>query len=296
VKKLVFGQIGDGDGWPILAQFGFCKGGAFDFRYRTASLFGLATGLALPFSDPLRIVAGAARRPALFPQLFPIPELGGHLVRQLESELMREHAHLPAMVRFVRQHVAQHFHANRPRPSPAVSKKRLDAAPTTAERFREHLRAASGALRQSRTRLPRRAVRAIELSRNLQVRSRKPDPLGADVVHVREDRRNRAGLAGRLGAPGGRVEAFDKHLIRPLIGGKDLDCGPPQWSVKLRTQSCAPFSLKSRVNLLVTHGHGSLPPEPIIRPGRATGLVPFVTFSTIRSAPVRNPFNPQPLI
>ena len=121
---------------------------------------------------------------------------------------MREHTHLSAMVGFVGKHVAQHFHANRPRPSPAVSQKLLDTAfvLTTAERFSEHLRAASGALGQSRTGLLRRAVRAVELWWNLQVRSCKPDPLGADIVHMREDRRNGAGLAGRFGSPGGRVK------------------------------------------------------------------------------------------
>src|SRR5438477_7864669 len=99
----------------------------------------------LETTDSLRIVAGAARRPALFPQLFPIPDPGRHLRRQRESELMREHTHLPAMVGFVRKHVAQHFRANRPRPSPAVSQKLLDAAfvlttvLTIAERFSEHL-------------------------------------------------------------------------------------------------------------------------------------------------------------
>jgi hypothetical protein len=82
---------------------------------------------------------------------FPIPEPGRHLNRQRESELMREHTHLPAVVGFMRKHVAQHFRANRPRRSPAVSAKLLDAASSTAERFREHLRAASGALGQSRT-------------------------------------------------------------------------------------------------------------------------------------------------
>jgi hypothetical protein len=41
-------------------------------------------------------------------------------------------------------------------------------------------------------------VRAVELWWNLQVRSGKPDPLAADIVHVGEDRRNGAGLAGRL--------------------------------------------------------------------------------------------------
>src|SRR5271168_4994490 len=116
----------------------------------------------------------------LFPQLLPIPDPGHHFVRQSESELMREHTHLPAMVRFVRNHVAQHFHANRPRCSPAVSAKCRDA-PATAERFSEHLPAASAALRQSRTSLLRRAARAVEPSRNLHVRSRKPHPLAANI-------------------------------------------------------------------------------------------------------------------
>src|SRR5438034_2837753 len=187
----------------------------------------------LETTDSLRIVAGAARRPALFPQLFPIPDPGRHLVRQRESELMREHTHLPAMVGFVQKLVAQHFRANRPRPSPAVSAKLLDAAPTTAERFNEHLRAASGALGQSRTDLLRRTVRAVEPSWNLQVRSCKPDPLGADIVHVREDRRNGAGLARRFGSPGGRVKMFDKNLVHAIIGGKDLDCGSAELSVNL---------------------------------------------------------------
>jgi hypothetical protein len=119
----------------------------------------------------------------------------------------------PAWASRASKHVAQHFQANRPRRSPAVSAKLLDAAPTLAERFREHLRAESGALGQSRAGLLRRAVRAAELSRNLQVRSCKPDPLGADIVHVREDGRNGAGFAGRFGSPGGRIQLFDKPCI-----------------------------------------------------------------------------------
>jgi hypothetical protein len=155
---------------------------------------------------------------------------------------MREHTHLAAMVGFVRKHVAQHFHANRPRLSPAVSKKLLDAAPTSAERFREHLGAASGALGQSCAGLLRRTVRAVELWWNLQVRSGKPDPLGADIVHVREDRRNGAGLAGRFGSPGGRVKMFDKDLVYAIIGGKNLSCDSAELSV----------------NLALARGHGSL--------------------------------------
>src|SRR5437870_6023789 len=143
---------------------------------------------------------------------------------------MREHTYLPAMVGFVRKHVAQHFHANRPRPTPAVSAKLLDPTPTAA---------ASGALGQSRTGLLRRAVRAVELCCNLQMRSCKPDPLAADIVHVRKDRRNGADtafagvFAGRLGCrffcPGGRGKMFDKNLVDAVVGekdlgGRDLDC------------------------------------------------------------------------
>jgi len=146
---------------------------------------------------------------------------------------MREHTHLPAMVGFVSKHVAQHFHANRPRPTPAVSAKLLDAA-STAERFSEHLRAASGAFGQSGTDLLWRAVRAVELPWTLQVRSCKPDPLAADIVHVGKDRGNAARVAGRFGSPDSRVEMFDNNLVDAIIGGKDLHCGSADSSMNLR--------------------------------------------------------------
>lgn len=211
------------------------------------------TGRTEPLSDSLGIAAWATRLPALFPQFFPIPDPIHDLVRQRESELMRQHTHLSAMVGFVRKHVAQHLRANRPWPSPAVSEKFLDTAPTPAECFSEHLPAASSALGQSRTGLPRRAVRTGKLSWNLKVRSGKPHPLRADVVHVRENRRDGAGLAGRFGSPGGRVKMFDKHLVHALISSKYLDSGSAQlsvnqWRVNLLSQ-----------NLLLTLGHGSLP-------------------------------------
>ena len=155
---------------------------------------------------------------------------------------MREHAHLPAMVGFVRNHVAQHFQTNRPRRSPAISAKLLDTAPTTTERFGEHLHAASGTFRQSRTSLLRRTVGPAELSWNVQVRCCKPDPLGADIVHVRKDRRYGADVAGRLGSPGGRAKMLDKNLVHSIISCKDLDCGSAELSV----------------DLVLTHSQGSL--------------------------------------
>jgi hypothetical protein len=52
-------------------------------------------------------------------------------------------------------------------------------------------------------------------------------------VHVREDRRDAAGLAGRFRSPGGRVKMFDKNLIHPLVGGKDPHRGSPEFSLNL---------------------------------------------------------------
>src|ERR1700691_6430317 len=126
---------------------------------------------------------------------------------------------------------------------PAVSAKLLDATPA-AERFSEHLRAAGGALGQSHTGLPWRAARTVELWWRFQVRSCKPDPLGAGIVHVREDGRNGAGLAGRFGSPGGRVQVFDKNLVHAIIGGKNLDRGSAELSA----------------SLVLARGHGSLLP------------------------------------
>ena len=158
---------------------------------------------------------------------------------------MREHADLAAMMGFVRKHVAEHFDADRPGLRPAVSMKLFDASAITAECLGEHLRAASGAVGQSPTGLLWSTVRAVKLGWHLQMRSSKPDPLGADVVHVREDRGNGASLAGRLGVPRARVEIFDEHLVHALIGGKDLDCG----------------SAELRVSLYLTSGHGLLLPD-----------------------------------
>jgi hypothetical protein len=178
-------------------------------------------------------VAGGAREAAVFPELFPIPDAVQHFFGQRESELMREQAYLAAMVGFVRKHVADHFQADRPGPSPGVPVKVFDAAATAAKRFREHFRAASGAFGQSRACLARGAARAVELAGNFQVRSGQPNPFGADIVDVGEDRGDGAGLAGWLGFPGGRIEMLDQHLVHAVVGGEDTDRGPGEWNVEL---------------------------------------------------------------
>ncbi len=138
---------------------------------------------------------------------------------------MREHTHLPAMMSFVRKHVAQHFQPHRPWWSPAISAEHSDPASAFAERFIEHLRAAGGALGQPSAGFLRSATRAVKLCWNLQMRSSKPDPLTANIVHVREDRRNSTDRSRRFCTPGSRVEMFDKNLVQAIVSGKDLACG-----------------------------------------------------------------------
>lgn len=74
---------------------------------------------------------------------------------------MREHAYLPAMVSFVRKHVAEHFQTNRHGPMPTVAQKFFDATATINGRFVQHFHAASGALCQGGTGLLRGTVRAV---------------------------------------------------------------------------------------------------------------------------------------
>lgn len=74
------------------------------------------------------------------------------------------------------------------------------------------------------------------------MRSRKPDPLAADVMHVREDRCNGASLirrfGRRLGSPRRRIKMFDQHLVHAIVGRKHLN-----W-----------YPAKLRANLVLTHG------------------------------------------
>ena len=140
---------------------------------------------------------------------------------------MRQHAHLPTMMGLVREHIAQHLYANRPRSDPAIPAKLLDAT-IFAERFGEHFRATHRTLAQCCARLLRGAMRAMELEWNLQMRGGKPDPLAANILHVGKDRGDGAGAGfARLyacrwfGFPNGRVEIFDEHLVDAIAQQED---------------------------------------------------------------------------
>lgn len=131
------------------------------------------------------------------------------------------------MMGLVREHVAQHLYANRPRSGPAIPAKLLDAA-ISAERFGEHFRATHCTLAQCCARLLRGAMRAMELEWNLQMWGGKPDPLAANIVHVSKDGRDSAGAgfarsyAGRrFRFPNGRFEIFDEHLVDAIAQQED---------------------------------------------------------------------------
>lgn len=99
---------------------------------------------------------------------FPSPDSVSSFSRQRESQLVREHADLPPMVSFVRDHVGEHGCVWGPWPRPAVAMKLFDLT-LGSKSFSQHLRAESGALRQGFPRLLLSAACAIELRRPLQM-------------------------------------------------------------------------------------------------------------------------------
>lgn len=133
---------------------------------------------------------------------------------------MREQADLAAMVGLVSQHVAEHLDAGGPGCAPAIAAEFGDAA-FVAEGFGQQLDAKSGTVLQCGARLLRSAAIPAELSRDSEMRCVEPDPLGAHVMHVGEDGRDGADLAGGFSVPGGRIEVLDEHLVHAVVGGKE---------------------------------------------------------------------------
>jgi len=133
---------------------------------------------------------------------------------------MRQHDHLPAMVRLVSNHVAQHLRPHRPRPRQPVPQK-LCHPPAAAQRLHQHLRAPSPTLRQSRPRLVRGAPRPVQQRRNLEMRRSQPHPLAAHVMHMSKYRCNRSHPTRRFSLPRSRIKRFNQQLVHPLIRCKN---------------------------------------------------------------------------
>lgn len=140
---------------------------------------------------------------------------------------MGKHADLPAMVRFVRKHVAEHLGANGPGLRPAIAQKPCNPA-GAIERFPKQLRATTRAFCQGRPSLLRRAAWVTELRRDFDMRRVQPDPFRSDVVHVGEDCADTAdptaGWSTGLSIPDCRIKMFDQKLVDTIVGGEYTDC------------------------------------------------------------------------
>ncbi len=75
---------------------------------------------------------------------------------------MRQHTHLAAMMRVVRNHVGQHGCACGPRSRPTVAAKSFDPARRPRQSVRKHFGATRGAFNQSGPGLLLRAASAVE--------------------------------------------------------------------------------------------------------------------------------------
>jgi len=145
---------------------------------------------------------------------------------------MRQHTNLPAMVRLVSNHVAQHLRPHRPRPRQPVPQK-LRHPPAAAQRLRQHLHAPSATLRQPGPRLIRSTPRPVQQRRNREMRRSQPHPLAAHVMHMSKNRRNRPHPARRLRLPHCRIKRLDQELIHPLIGSKNPHRRRPNLPINL---------------------------------------------------------------
>ena len=99
---------------------------------------------------------------ALLGEVLPDPYSVGGPSGQREPELMREHAHLSAVMGVMRDHVGEHGDARRPWPGPAIAHKTLDAALGSGQSFCQHLGTALGTLGQRRSRLLLGAPAAVK--------------------------------------------------------------------------------------------------------------------------------------
>ena len=113
----------------------------------------------------LRAASSRVREAALLPQSFPNPHPVRGLDGQRETELMRQHTGLPAMMGVVRNHECQHGRACGPWSGPSIPVKTFHATAGPRESLHKHLTASVGALGESSPSLLLRARRAIKRGR-----------------------------------------------------------------------------------------------------------------------------------
>ncbi len=109
---------------------------------------------------------------------------------------MSEHDRLSAVMRLVRERVAEHRRTRRPVRCPTAARKSSHTTGSAAEQdVVQHVEASCCALPVRRASLLDGATRRVERRRTLQVRSRILDPRQAVVMEMSENCRQRASFA-----------------------------------------------------------------------------------------------------
>src|SRR5215470_13212689 len=90
--------------------------GGFNMSFRRPILRGYGSPEILNLRRFCSLVRTAES--ALLPEFLPNPHSGAYFDGQRESQLMRQHAHLAAMMRFVRDHEGEHGDSSEPRSGP----------------------------------------------------------------------------------------------------------------------------------------------------------------------------------
>jgi len=159
----------------------------------------------------------------VLPQFIPEPDTVSGFVRQAIAKLVREHQDLPAMMRFVGEHVRKHCRAGGPGPRPTAAREFRDAPLRIAgQSIRQHSQALRCTLLVRRGGLLQRAAVRIERRGTLQMRRRVFDPREAVVVQMRKDRADRAAIpsfAGRLRPPRAPIEMREHKLVHRVVHG-----------------------------------------------------------------------------
>ena len=177
-------------------------------------------GVAQHYSSAFFILDFAALsmrtgEPALLPEFLPHPDFVAGL--DWITQLMSEHANLPAVMDVVHDHVSEHGSSARPTTRPPVAVE-VRNPPFSGQSVGEHLGATLGALCEGNFRLARSAAGAVKFGGKLDVRCRKPEPFAARMVHMRKDRRNGAHVSARwFGAPSAWIETIENDLVHAVV-------------------------------------------------------------------------------
>jgi hypothetical protein len=133
-----------------------------------------------------------------------------------ETQLMGQHAYLSAMVGVVHNHVNEHRSAWWPVPTPTVALEVVDRSPWR-ERCPQHFRTIPSTAGERNLHLPARTTPWIELCGQLDLGSRKPQPLSAGMMHMSKYRRDGTAVAAsRLCRPCPRIQPIKNHLDHAL--------------------------------------------------------------------------------